>query len=810
MTFLRRALRFAAYASMVLLAGHLPARAAGVDLAAPGAALPIDAPIAALKACPATCEIEIEGIVKSSEPLVAVMRIDDVQSKGYGSRVNEEKALPPGPFKWRKPLFGIRTVNGRIIYGREITRLILFVAKGAGTIEIKSFRLVEVPPLPVGAVGLSFGHVEAPLLSGFERVGASDPRLTGQVFNIRHSSPDPLIATGMRGIQEVKVPWPKGRALVSLWTEDPGEWENLPHPLERRIVVNDTEVFRQKMTPPQWVKQRYLSGSDGEAGPQADAWTEFGRHRGGLVSAEVDVGGEGVVVSLDGDSPAGMFLSAMLVEPGGQHAALDQVQALRARWYRETWSIGSPMLHGAAHEVAVTLGQAAIAPLKVSLAPGTGGRAIVAVASSELVAAPDLAIRPPRSEAGELGVKIWAAQRQLDRVGVSSNLIAVRDERLRHATRRFPIEPGTPRRYEIWVSAPADAKPGLYEGAIRIGDAKRQAELPLSIEVLPVRLPEAAKPVGFFHDEAPHLTWFSWPGDLRRRQIGCDIAVLAGFGLKGNAPAVSTPYVNRSDDLMRDVQAALQNGNETPLMAYAPAKRALADQGPDGAIQSIADAEHRIRDKGWEPLLWSVADEPSNPDLAGGDLRGWIGQLRAALPGIRLTAHLNNKADKALMPLFDVAIVNGGYGLDLADLDAILAKGVEPWIYNADALRFTAGLWLWASPARHFIQWHARAPTADPFDPTDGREGDVQVFYPSMDICAPQPDMSVRALEMAEGVVDQRWLQWLDARPEADAKALSASIKAELGRQFSVSAQFDDARMAAIRQRIIALSRHLN
>ena len=799
----------------VLLAGALaiaagvPALAAGVDVVPPRSSLPIDAPIAALRACPGTCEIEIEGTVSAAEPMVVVMRLDDAQSAGYGSRINEEKVLPPGPFKWRKSLFGLRTVNGRVIYSRDLTRLLVFVGRGTGKIEIKSFRLVDVPPLPVGALGLSFGHVEAPLLSGFERVGASDPRLTGQVFNIRHSSPDPLIASGMRSIQRVTLPWPRGRARVSLWTEDPGEWENLPHPLERRIVINGKQVLAQKLTPPQWIKQRYLAGSDEEPPVSPDPWLQFGRHRGGLITDEVDVDDLGIVVDLEGDSPAALFLSGMLVEPAGQRGALDHVEALRARWYRETWPIGEPSPHRAAHDVSIVIGQTA-EPLRLALAPGTGARAIIGVTTQEVVPAPDVAMEMPANESGAVSLKVWAAQRQLDRVHVGSNLLVVKDERLRAATRRFPIMPGLPRRYEVWVDAPYDAKPGLYPGRISIGSASAKAVVPVEIEILPVILPAATKPAGFFHDEAPHLRWFAWPGDLRRRQIGCDLAILAGLGLTGNAPAFSTPFLNRNDDLVRDAQLALKSGNQQPLMAYSPAPRALAEQGMDGSVQSIADAEQRLAERSVDHLIWSVADEPSNPDLAGGDLQGWVRRLRAAAPGIRLAAHLNAKSDQPLVSLFDVAIVNGGFGLDTADLAGIAAKGVEPWIYNTDALRFTAGLWLWNSAARHYIQWHARLPTADPFDPTDGREGDAQIFYPSMEICPSQPDISARALEMAEGVVDQRWLEWLDARPEPEAKALAASIKVELGRSFAVSAEFDDARMSRIRERIVDLSRHLN
>ncbi|MBY0610778.1 MAG: hypothetical protein K2P80_01210 [Beijerinckiaceae bacterium] len=803
-------------ASPAAESGHDAQPAPAITLARPGA-LPIDVPTAPLRNCLKNCEIVVEGTVTGTTPVVVVLRVDDGQSTSYATRVNEERTLPPGPFKWRKPLSGLRTVNGRVVDHRAIAKMMMFNGSSQARVEIASFKLVETQALPMKAIGLSFGAPDAPLMSGFERVGPSDPRLTGQMFVMRRPAPDPLVANGLRGIQKVVVPYPKGFARVSLWTEDPGEWESLPHPLERQISINGREVLNQRLTPPQWIKQRYLAGSDQEPSGNADAWTTFGQHRGGLITAEVEVGDAGIIVEQAGDSPAAMFLSGMVIEPAGQRAALDAVLEQRARWYREIWPIGAPIPHKSAHEVAIAADERAAArepgaPLRLTLTPGTGARAVIAVSSAEPISTPDVAITPPKTESSPAGLKtqVWAAQRQLDRANVSSNLLVLKDERLRSMTRRFPILPGEPRRYDVWIEAPADAAPGIYKGRITIGDERRAAALDVQVEMLPVKLPPVAKPAGFFNDEAPHLLWFSWPGDVRRRQMGCDLATLGRFGLDGNAPGLSTPVFNRNDDLMRDAQIAMQAGTRLPMMAYAGAGRAFSSQGLTGSVQSIADIEQRFIDKGYERLLWSVADEPSNPDMAGGDLKGWIKALRAGAPGIRLTAHLNNKADRALIPLFDVAIVNGGYGIDAPDLADIAAKGVEPWLYNTEQYRFTAGLWLWNTPARHYVQWHARLPTADPFDPTDGREGDAQMFYPSMELCPAQPDMNAKVLEMAEGVIDQRWLLWLETRQEPDARALLQRIKGELGSSFAIAERFDDARMAALRDSIIDLARHTN
>ena len=798
--------------ALLALPTILPTAATALDLARPGA-LPFDVVTTPLKGCAATCEIVIEGTVPGPSPVTVVLRMDDPQSSSYASRLNDERTLPPGPFRWRKSLRGLKTVNGRSIDARAVNRMLLFNASDDRRIEVASLKMMEVPSLPVGAIGWSFGAEDAPPVPGFERVGPKDARLAGQVFTIHRPAPDPLVANGLRGIQRVVVPWPAGRARVSLWTEDPGEWESLPHPLERSIAVNGIRVLEQRLSPPQWIRQRYLAGSDREPAGVPDPWLSFGQYRGGLVSVETDSDGQGILIEQAGDSPAAMFLSGVLVEPAGQRAALDAVLGQRAQWYRETWPVGEPMPHRVAHQVKAVIGGVAgdVEPLRLVLAPGTGGRAMLSITSAGTIAHPEITIVQPVSGGEALAVGLWAAQRQLDRVGTGSNLLAIRDDRLRQQTKKFAIVPDEARRYEIWVEAPARARPGLYEGSIAIGEAGRSATVPLSIEVLPVVLPPIEKPSGFFHDEAPHLTWFDWPGDLRRRQMGCDLATLAHYGIDGNAPGLSTPHVNRTDDLLRDAKLAYDaSPGRWPVMAYSPAGRALAEQGIDGSVQSIAGSEWKFAEKGLQRLIWSVADEPSNPDLAGGDLRGWVRALRAGVPGIKLAAHLNSKGDRALLPLFDVAIVNAGFGIDSNDLAGIAAAKVEPWLYNTDSPRFTAGLWLWHTPAGRYLQWHARMPTADPFDPTDGREGDAQMFYPGLEICASQPDMNAAVLAMAEGIVDQRWLLWLDRRPEPAARALVAGIKSELGSTFAVNREFDDERIAAVRDRIVAYFRHID
>jgi hypothetical protein len=379
-----------------------------------------------------------------------------------------------------------------------------------------------------------------------------------------------------------------------------------------------------------------------------------------------------------------------------------------------------------------------------------------------------------------MSARIWAGQRRLERRNANDTVLANDDNMLAPNPSALPLREGEPRTYEIWLDVPASAAPGLWKGTVLVGDPAAPTRVPIEIEVLAVRLPPVAKPAGYYLDEAPHATWFPGQDDVRNRQIECDLALMQSLGLTGSAPALSTPTMAQGR-FEADMGRALTAGIAAPWLGYTPAKRVLGTHGVQAGASIIGRVEQQLRAKGDAPPVWSVADEPSNPGHTETQLREWVSALRAAAPAAKLAAQLNTPADMRLATLFDVLIVNDGFGLDLKTLRDASAKGRDLWLYNTAKPRLTAGLWLWRSPASRYIQWHARMPTADPLDPTDGREGDVQMIYPSAQTCPATPTIHRDLLDMAEGVVDQRWLLWLDAQPDAEARALAEKIRETTG-----------------------------
>ena len=302
--------------------------------------------------------------------------------------------------------------------------------------------------------------------------------------------------------------------------------------------MNGRDVLYYQPTAQQWIDGRYLAGREREAGAGGDAWTAIGRHRGGLVSADVDVGDDGVAIELAGDGATSTFLSAVVIEPAGQSSAADAVLAARQQWMVENF----PVMPTRPDATVPVFGADAsgATPLRVAVAPGTGARIAFAVGGPGLHGRPAVSVREPELAGNTLNLDLYAAQWRLDRTSTDSKLLVRTDRLLRGDAGSLAIPADEPRRYVAWAGAPKDAKPGIYRGAIAL-EAGKTVTVPLEVEVLPVDLPDPASPAGFYLDEAPHLTWFAATRGDRGRQLGCDLATLARFGVLGDAPGLETP-----------------------------------------------------------------------------------------------------------------------------------------------------------------------------------------------------------------------------------------------------------------------------
>ncbi|MEZ5843423.1 MAG: hypothetical protein R3D27_06760 [Hyphomicrobiaceae bacterium] len=759
--------------------------------------------------------LEITGHIEGADAII-VLRIDDSASRDYASRVNLERVFPPGPFRWQTVLDGLTTPAGRPIDAARIRRVMAFKAAGDGRVRLSAIRRIPARQLPYGARGFALGAANAPLPEGFERISPGDPRLVGgSPAAVRRPLPDPLAANGVRGLSRLVLPWPKGRARVTIWADDPGEWELLPHPLHRRILVNGRTALDESFAPAEWMRHHYLAGRDAEHAASDDAWHAFGRKRAIARSLEVDVEDDGVVLLLEGSDPSARFLNGVLIEPAGERRALDRVIADRTTWYRENWPVLRHALGSAEPDVArlqIIDGRLVPdRPLRVRLAPGSATRLRIRLSGLRSGDAAALDVVEPPALSGLFTVQIWMARQRLDRRHAQQSFLTLADVTLHPARPTGPVPDGDHRLYELRVTAGTAAPPGSHIVSAAFSVGGRRMTTPVTLDVLGVTLPKATRPAGIYLDQSPHLAWFAEFEGHRPRQLACDLAFVAtDLGLAGSAPGLATPGdAAGTSEFRSDLDRADAAKLSAPYLAYAPTKRIMAALGTAAGaarIQQLTDERTR---RGLPAILWSIADEPSNAG-SGGDWSRWLAALRAKSgTRVRLAGHLNAASDSSIAARFDTVLVNPGYGLDLETIASTARNGPGVWLYNTGRPRLTAGLWLWLSAADRYIQWHGRMPTAHPFDPIDGREGDEQLLLPSSDPCPILPSIHRDLLDLADGVTDQRWLLWLDGRPEAKAQALAADIRRRASSSWKKALMLTRQDLQTIRESIMDLAEEL-
>lgn len=733
---------------MKLLVSLLLAAWAGASVAAPlplyrDQPFPVDA---------AAQDMLITGVNHAPQPVTLVLRLDAADSVNYRSRVNEERLLPPGPFSLRLPAGSLKRSNGQPFDLRRTQKLFLFT-EPAGAVDA-DIALVPAPPRFAGGIALDAGPADQAPALGFERLAPDDPRLAGtRLVAIRRAGSERLLADGIVGIDRLTLPVPPGRWHLKLWLEDPGEWETLPRVLVRTISVNGEIADQRNARLEDWISRRYLAPGARDSPALTSASEAFLARRGDPVEAFVTTAGEPVTVSFEAPDPvylAGLTLVPATTEGQAARAQLDRQRAAAfdADW--PVWSQTAPTIVWADPQLA----RGESRRLRLTLPPGRIPLAVEAPAAAE--------------------VQAWETRWTLDRVQAASQLLIPTAQNLVPLGTLEGRIDGLPREITLWLTAKADAAPGRYSLRLRFVDQTTQV---LPFDILPGQLGAAEPRVGLYLDDAPLQVWRAEAGeDPRDAQYQCDAEFLRRLGLITLAPPL---------DLRRPERIArLLAASSPPWLAYAGLKRTLAAEGIEGSLSRVKALDGYIAEGLQREIFWSVADEPSNPQHGVDDLAA-AETLRGAYPNLRLAAHLNAPADRAFLPKLDMALVNQGFGLDRTTLRMTRAALTRPkahlWIYNADHPRLAAGVWRWLTGADGYLQWHGQMPTADPFDPTDGREADFTLLLPRQTACPALPGIDARLLDLAEAVQDSRWIATLAATDTPTAQRILADVRDHLG-----------------------------
>ncbi len=757
--------------------------------------------LAALQPLSPLTDLVVAGENQDLVPRAVTIRIDDRPGADYSDRVNEERIMPPGPFTVRLRLALLRTPRHRALHLAAVFRVIVFAPEG-GHVAFERPRLDVPPGLPTGVKGWFFGPAAAVPLSGFELVVPGDPRVSGpHVEQIERPGSDPVLAHGVR-LTLFKTTLHPGLWRLTFWTEDPGAWETLPVMLDRRIRVNGSDLSVVKRDYAGWVAQRYLAGRTREADPSQPPFASVGALRGDRVSGIANVAADGVLaIELAGFPQTATHLAALTAEPADiPEAGESAVEAVRAARFAENWPVlaGPPPAPHAARVAVSASGPAVTAP---------GGVAIVrfeAVSPGALMADATVVW-----DNAPLPVRLLWGQWQWRRPGAGTAGLAFSAGHLRGDADHIPLRGDLPRPIVLIADGGA---PGIHRGRLRLHTGLSDIEAPFTVEVLPVTRPAPSARVGAFLGFAPHLLGTpDWSKDQARRdaraQAACDLDTLSRLGLTAVTAPLTASDVS-IDDLVADIRTTLARF-PAPIIGYETLRGfAFSHQAAEAAAM-VARVDSAIRQAGLPPAIWSIADEPGYAGTVP-QVHALAEAIHAVDPDALLAGHLNDPRDTPLLPDLALVTTNPGFGADAADIDRLRARGIRPWLYNMPQPRLAAGAYLWRSGADGLLQWHARMPTADAFDPTDGREGDVQFLWPTPGICAPA-DLDEDLLSLVEAEEDLRWLAWLDAAAATDPEAARLRRKVWLAvpDAWAAAAALPAEQPAAWRNTIMDLARKL-
>jgi hypothetical protein len=210
--------------------------------------------------------------------------------------------------------------------------------------------------------------------------------------------------------------------------------------------------------------------------------------------------------------------------------------------------------------------------------------------------------------------------------------------------------------------------------------------------------------------------------------MACDYAALRSFGMTGISPDLVTPTPAQLPRYLQQTRLARDAGFRPPFLDYTSVKRLDAAAGTAAMAADIAAAETKLAAAGLPAPLWAITDEPADDPAGIAALQRVHDALQAQAPGAKRAGQLNNPSNRKLLGLFDTVLVNFGYGVSAAGFAELQGRDITPWLYNMLDYRGAAGFLFWRVGAHGYLQWHARAFTADPRDPTDGRESEYAIL----------------------------------------------------------------------------------
>ena len=789
----------------------------------------------------------------AKDPMKLYIEVRDQATTGYWTRVNYMTVAPPGASTVIVPVkqlyVGEKSRPGRPLILNGITRLVFSIPeKPAAPLFLDHVRLErdDSPQKAVfdGLYAFDFGTGNSPVADGFTPIAPSRIYSKGRGYGLKNAriwrsfdvlQPEPLyqdfICIESGGLA---VDVPNGRYRVWVNLDNPsGFWGEYQAYRKRAIlaegqpVVTDTmdfEAFRKK----------YFRFWNVEDLPTDNTFDKYQRAYYDEKSFEVEVADGQLNVEFEGGNWA-CSVAAIVIFPVTKAAEgerfLQFVEA-RRRFYFDNYfkrvlhrPEPSPVRPKAtdARRGYLTFTRDVMKEVHYNDTPLAGevGKPLVAEAfAGELepltlgvvplidlgkvtVTASDLA--GPGGTIPASAIEIGHVSYRISRVTMEGSVYTI-SPRLIMPSATVAMPKGIARRFWLTLKTPADARPGLYKGTLRVQPEKGEASrVPVELRVRAGTLDPVDIPAGPWG----YSIGVPWPGnDPAASAFNADLRLKSlrrmrehGFTIFSGAPSIAyrgfkngQPVLDFShaDPLMKTARdlgflAVCSYGSGVRgFNAYyqdTNAMKAAGFKDYSAFVKAVYSAIQKHADEqGWLPVYYNLGDEPIG-DAIGRAAENAEAYTRAFPNGPPFftfaTSYSGGKKDDPHYRLSKALHVPNWNGHDEAGV-ALMHEAGRDWAFYNGGNRWTYGDYMFKAASQHRmkfrIAWHWNCAAGDPYYALDCREDDYAW-------CTATPDgrlVSTLVLErLREGLDDYRRLITLArlAREQAGTPAARAAEK---------------------------------
>ncbi|MBA2481801.1 MAG: hypothetical protein H0V44_14145 [Planctomycetes bacterium] len=324
---------------------------------------------------------------------------------------------------------------------------------------------------------------------------------------------------------------------------------------------------------------------------------------------------------------------------------------------------------------------------------------------------------------------------------------------------RFSVGPELTRSLVVEYAVPMDAKEGGYDGAITLtAKGLPTVSIPVSLQVLDVKLADIPIPVGLFMNSLPFgpqtmdsATWWKLQEQVVRAQVQAGINTLSGG--PGLGYEVDASGAVSGADAVRYVQYAQKQGVIRAVIPYGGFLTSLGNLKGDYA-QLAKGLEAFEQAHALPPTYVYAYDEPATD----AEYASVIDRLtRATAAGLRTTGYTSTHKDQAQWEKLIVNTHAPSFNIHtVADIEKVKAAGRHFFVYNNGLDRYGFGINLWRSialGAEARMNWIGMYTQGFAFNNLDGREPSYACFlvHDKLGVLTTPMWMSTR-----EGLLDAR------------------------------------------------------